>query len=688
MRRLLEQAGFTGDNAGRFVQHIYLSGGFNEPLFSALCHRIGMTERNKSLFQTAITDSTSPEGNFDTGNFLDGTARLPLTDSWAYIQASMQRFFQDQVVVSLQQPTDYSETNRDAILKLADDMGLRESHQIAAGSVIHYGVCFGATSGAAHDYLLRHKKIFDERSNKDDPYTLFMFCGTRILGDSDNQVNFTYGKAGQRHDYLTYLSKKYKVPRGRLTEGLMMRDRYQAIWGDIPHLVRIEGSDTIKDTAAFMGHVAEILHYKLHEEGKRLALTSYDIFNRTYTVMMQTALEQHGLARMVAVECDGGRSGSRDKPQTLMRELAKIIHTQYEEVAVKCGFVAHEQSRFSAKAIKEMEEGLRRATESNDSYELSHVQAQAAKNNRVSQFRLAMLYHFGIGANGNDRTADIVRLLGDSAKQDYMPAKAMLLALGKYQAVFPEVGSRQREHETLLTVEFLWRHIDSNSEYTIKSASGKKLGTITGPDYPAMHPSENIADSALVLGYAHRMYERHLTGIEPYRTAEYFYAQAVNFGSAFGRTALTQNASELQLAAQQGYAVAQYKEGIHLEELDPIAAFRNYQKAAAQQYLPAMKAMVRCYKLGIGTKPDSVRAREWHRLVRKNTIRSSMEVAKDTYSDALSSCSAALSSVVPKRTVLATNESTPLLGNDTPSAIHRSSSSLFSLPIFARYRGR
>ena len=368
MRRLLEQAGFKGKNAARFVQHIHLSGGFNEPIFSALCELIGITERKKKIFQKAVTESRSKDGQkFNAETFLHLRTGLSFAESWVFILASTQRFFQDQVVVSQQQPTDYSASCKDAILKLADEMGLREPRRIEAGSTIHYGVCFGATTGAANDYLLRHKRIARERNNKDEPYTLFMFCGERKLSrdnPNDNPTNssaaFSYGEAGESRDYLTYLAGKY--PEGTvLKEGHMMKDRYEAVLGgEAINLVIIEGSSTIKDTAAFMGEVARRLKDAPHDQVRTLAITSYDIFNRTYQAMMQTALKQQGIGEKIAVECDGGVCGSRDKPQTIIREMAKIIYAVYHQVAIELGFRGHDPAQFSGKAVREMEERARK----------------------------------------------------------------------------------------------------------------------------------------------------------------------------------------------------------------------------------------------------------------------------------------------------------------------------------------
>lgn len=360
MRETLEAARYQGASPELVVRHIYLSGGFNEPFMSALLDHTGTTGEHKAAFIQAVAAAKRNDGtkDFDTALFCEQTALLPKEDLLAYSLAATQRFFQPQVIVSLQNPTDYSTKHGAEILALSDQMGMRAERHVnltpETAEAVHVGVCIGGMSRGANDYLKRQHRILTSRTNSDEPYQLFLLTGNRKLTAGDElsapTADFTYNSEGS---YLDYLAAYWQKDKSQLTEGDMMQERQATLFaGAAAHYPAIP--IPAQNAEEFMERVAEQLASQGDSTPKTLVVTSYDVFNATYQSMMQTALENHDIHN-VSVKCDGGKSIHNDKPQVLIREVAKQINGNYNRVAKLLAFDPHPREKFSGATVATLE---------------------------------------------------------------------------------------------------------------------------------------------------------------------------------------------------------------------------------------------------------------------------------------------------------------------------------------------
>jgi hypothetical protein len=398
MRQLLETAGFNKPQEPEIIlTQLALSDAFNNPWRDKLLAHMNAPKEMQACFATAIMSSTTfaqplSSSSFSIKQFLDRLDDAPKSDYpylWAFLIASTQRFFQDQVVVRLLEQSPYATENKAQILGFADEMGLRQEQHInnpenlqKPVEAIHYGACIGATTTAASGYLKRHKRILDHRTNPSDTYTLFMLCGPRKLNIKlDDPKNTDNIKDDYPHsdtqDYFTHLltftnrslaADKQKT-KEQLTEGDMMKERYAHIFGKtIEEAQRVGELKIIERANAELFYKEVAAQLKEHSSPKdshgaasaeatpsrTIALTSFDVFNRTYERTLQIALEEQGISD-ITVKCDGGKSAHRESPAAILKELAKQLFIPYRYVAQKLGFGAIDQSLISGTPIKEIQ---------------------------------------------------------------------------------------------------------------------------------------------------------------------------------------------------------------------------------------------------------------------------------------------------------------------------------------------
>lgn len=361
MREVLEAAGYKGNEAALVARHMHLSGGLNEPFMSAMLTHIAAEPETKSKFIEAVNAARKNDGSkdFDAEIFFEQIKNLPKADMWAYAIGATQRFFQKEVVVRLQEPTDYTKKHGEEIIEISRQMGELEEQRIT--DPCHIGVCIGGLAGTANDYMKRQKGMLRNSPGK-SPQHLFILAGGRKLtgepGKGDNIVQstetFFYDSDKPYLDYLFDYTKQYKPElkgKTELTEGDMMYERFSTIFG--ADKARIGYSFiAAANVEEFAGKIAEKLKKTSGKERKIAAFTTYNIFARTYNAMLETALEQHEVNDVV-VKSDAV-SGSYS-PQTLIREIAKTLNGQYRRVAQALDFEPHDQRELSGQKIASLE---------------------------------------------------------------------------------------------------------------------------------------------------------------------------------------------------------------------------------------------------------------------------------------------------------------------------------------------
>lgn len=376
MIHLFKAAGFSEQEARELIQHLFKSGSLNAEFINNVLNLIESKETTvlpipqRIILAGAAEQAKKTDGNLDIDDFLSKIVNIPDRYLLALIQAGHQRYFSDQTVVALQQPTKYSEENKDAILALAATMKMVEEERInhEEGEVkvqVDIGVCIGATSKTIQGYLENQQRIQKNRPSPEVPYQLYILLSKRNLSDtaSDNPTksdeSFKYS-ADEGVDYKQYLADKYKVSKADVTESHAMRDRFEVLYGKTIEQAEKDGwlhPMKSANAEAFINTVATEISNNNKGDNQIIALTNVQPFNRTYRTMMENSLSAQENKDKFIILSDGGRGAASQQPQTIMREFAKIINSGYSKIAKECKIENPvDASIISGSVIKTMEE--------------------------------------------------------------------------------------------------------------------------------------------------------------------------------------------------------------------------------------------------------------------------------------------------------------------------------------------
>ena len=233
--------------------------------------------------------------------------------------------------VSLAIDTEYTTTHAASIKELAQLLGMVAARQLTQPAQIT--LVIGAMAATIPVYL---RELQQAGANAGVPYILL---STRLLTTlaNDNPPptdNFQFAaKPGE--DYKSYLAEKFDIARDQLTEGHVMRDRYEVRFGQTIEQAEVEGNVVIlgdtRDAAAFYQAALQKAFRAGHiQDDSVVAVSSLQPHIEKYQRQVQNDLTAMGLMHVRAIGY--GPTGT-ENPKILAQALAALIDTDYSRVA-------------------------------------------------------------------------------------------------------------------------------------------------------------------------------------------------------------------------------------------------------------------------------------------------------------------------------------------------------------------